>query len=209
MAARSHRVWGEDAPPALAYALSGVGAVAALAAAFLWAAVYLPAGAALVAPPPPPPPVVVVTATPTPTPTPTPEPEPTPTPTPTGPPTCAPILLCFGYDSAEAAPAVVRAARALGEWLQAHPDASVTLDGHADSVGAMERNLALSHERAQRVAFLLRRAGVARERITARGFGAYQPLEGTPESSAENRRVEVQVKGAMECPSETRKVVVP
>lgn len=205
MATRSHRVWGEDAPPALAYALSGVGAVAALAATFLGVAVFLPAGARLVAPPPPPPPppVVVVTATPTPTPT------PEPSPTPTGPPTCAPILLCFGYDSAEAAPTVVQAARALGEWLRAHPDASVTLDGHADSVGSMERNLALSHERAQRVAGLLRRAGVSKERITARGFGAYQPLEGTPENSAENRRVEVQVKGAMECPSETRKVVVP
>lgn len=111
--------------------------------------------------------------------------------------------LSFGFESA--AIDVSSSARSkvadLASWLVAHPTANVLVHGHSDAYGNDDANLALSRTRANTVSRQLVAAGVARSRITARGFGAYQPVEGVPEEAASNRRVVVYVKDTTECPT--------
>lgn len=64
------------------------------------------------------------------------------------------------------------------------------IEGHTDSVGSRQSNIALSQRRAQSVADFLVGAGVGRERLTVRGYGPDRPIPGTRASDGRNRRVE-------------------
>ena len=86
--------------------------------------------------------------------------------------------------------------RKLAALLRRHPEASLRLDGHADSLGDPAANQALSLRRAQAVrAWLLRETTTPPTRIVASGLGASQPLV-APRSADDdashrlNRRVE-------------------
>lgn len=79
--------------------------------------------------------------------------------------------------------------------LAQRPDLSVRIEGHTDSLGAAERNLALARQRAIAVEQALIERGVAAERLTAEGIGAARPLadNATAEGRSRNRRVEIYV----------------
>lgn len=81
----------------------------------------------------------------------------------------------------------------LRDWLIAQPDTRIALLGHSDSSGDPTRNTALSLARAEAVRDRLIAAGIAADRITARGLGPAEPLadNATPEGRQKNRRVEV------------------
>ena len=70
-------------------------------------------------------------------------------------------------------------------------DVNVEVQGHTDSEGAAASNLRLSEQRADAVRMYLAQAGVARDRLTVRGFGEDDPVASndTPEGRARNRRV--------------------
>ena len=116
-------------------------------------------------------------------------------------PECAPLIVePFPYGSPEV-PARLEAPLAkLGAWLAGHVSSTVLVDGHADALGAEDNNLRISRRRALAVAAILEGAGLSHERVTARGFGAFQPIEGAPAEAASNRRVVVYVKNAGDCP---------
>lgn len=84
----------------------------------------------------------------------------------------------------------------LAGLLKRCPDVALEIGGHADAQGAMEENRWLSLRRAQSVADYLGRIGVERRRLTSIGYGVDRPLiaDDSPESRAENRRVEFAVK---------------
>ena len=65
--------------------------------------------------------------------------------------------------------------------------------GHTDNVGNAELNQRLSFERATAVVTALSARGVSADRLSARGFGAEQPVASnrTPEGRASNRRIEI------------------
>lgn len=86
-------------------------------------------------------------------------------------------------------------------YADAHPDAKVVVDGHADLSGDDVGNLRLSKQRAMRVADHLSKLGVPRDRIVQRAFGAYVPVVGNP--SSELRRVQVSIRDAR-CGEEER-----
>lgn len=67
----------------------------------------------------------------------------------------------------------------------------IRVEGHTDSSGKAEANKVLSMRRAAAVAAYLVKAGVAKERIEAEGFGADKPVASndTPEGKAKNRRI--------------------
>lgn len=71
------------------------------------------------------------------------------------------------------------------------PAASVHVEGHTDSDGAEDLNLALSVARAERVVEALIERGVAPERLYAVGYGKSQPItpNDTPAGKAQNRRI--------------------
>ena len=77
--------------------------------------------------------------------------------------------------------------------LKQRPDIKlVQVEGHTDSQGSSAYNLDLSQRRAQAVLDYLVKAGVAKDRMVARGFGEEVPIESneTEEGRARNRRVE-------------------
>lgn len=79
--------------------------------------------------------------------------------------------------------------------LKGQPTMRVEVSGHTDSVGSDEYNQDLSQRRAQSVVDFLVDNGVARDRISAVGYGETRPVASndTPEGRASNRRVEFRV----------------
>lgn len=67
----------------------------------------------------------------------------------------------------------------------------VEIDGHADATGPRVLNQRISEERAQAVAALMRRSGVAAAQIQLHAFG-----ERRPSNVGSNRRVEIRIRGA-------------
>ncbi len=90
----------------------------------------------------------------------------------------------------EASEEISRIARLLNQLA---PGKIIRVEGHTDSTGLAVVNLKLSEERAARAADALAAAGVSREWMLARGFGASRPIasNGTLEGRERNRRVEI------------------
>ena len=74
---------------------------------------------------------------------------------------------------------------------------SIEVAGHTDNQGAREPNMALSQQRADAVAGYLMSQGVARARLSSRGYGPDRPRASndTDEGRAANRRIEFNVGG--------------
>jgi len=72
----------------------------------------------------------------------------------------------------------------------------IEIGGHTDSQGEASYNQNLSQQRANSVREYLTSAGIAPERITAKGFGAQMPIapNDNEEARAKNRRIELRVK---------------
>ncbi len=66
-----------------------------------------------------------------------------------------------------------------------------TVEGHTDSSGPHEVNMALSQARADAVVHYLAANGVEKTKMTAKGFGPDRTLPGHSPADAANRRVEV------------------
>lgn len=85
------------------------------------------------------------------------------------------------------------ALRDMARSLRAHPNSTVLVVGHTDSVGTAAFNKQLSLDRASAVARILVSYGVSSSRIRYAGRGYDQPIASNATSSgrAQNRRVEV------------------
>lgn len=83
----------------------------------------------------------------------------------------------------------------LGAEAMRCKDATIVVEGHADSEGGADAAKTLSQARADAVAVFLATVGVDRARIQAKGFGAERPVadNATPEGRAKNRRIELHV----------------
>ena len=83
--------------------------------------------------------------------------------------------------------------KALGIYLAALPGGAVQVIGHTDNQGDAAANRALSEKRAQQVRASLVAAGLPRDRVSAQGRGAAEPVadNGTAAGRAKNRRVDI------------------
>jgi outer membrane protein OmpA-like peptidoglycan-associated protein len=101
----------------------------------------------------------------------------------------------FAFDKATLSPAAFRNVDKLADFLRKHPNRSVLIEGHTDSVGSDEYNLDLSEKRAGAVKSALVAKGVGEERITPKGYGKKYPVasNNTSDGRQLNRRVEVVV----------------
>jgi cytochrome c oxidase subunit 2 len=81
--------------------------------------------------------------------------------------------------------------RAAANWANAHPNASIVVNGYADPTGSQQANIDMSRTRAQLVVDQLVRDGVPRPRIR---LAAHGPTDFTL-SALESRRVEIVVIG--------------
>lgn len=82
--------------------------------------------------------------------------------------------------------------RALANHLERHKELALNIAGHTDDIGDEAENLALSERRAEVVMQFLASCGVARERMTAQGFGESRPktTNDTEQGRSINRRTE-------------------
>ena len=61
------------------------------------------------------------------------------------------------------------------EWLKAHPDAEITIEGHCDDRGTSSYNYVLGEKRAVRTKNFLTSLGVSSERLKVMSFGKDNP----------------------------------
>ncbi len=68
----------------------------------------------------------------------------------------------------------------------------IIISGHTDNVGAPDKNMKLSKERAESVKNYLVMKGIDTNRISCQGLGPREPIasNATPEGRLQNRRVE-------------------
>lgn len=86
--------------------------------------------------------------------------------------------------------------REIGKALATCRSTGIQVQGHTDTTGSPAINLPLSQRRADAVRRVLVDAGVARDAVTAKGFGARQPVASgdDPSARAQNRRVVILVE---------------
>ncbi|GGE13258.1 OmpA family protein [Psychroflexus salis] len=77
--------------------------------------------------------------------------------------------------------------------LNKYPNANFVIEGHTDSTGSKKTNQRISDERAAAVKEYLQTNGVAKERLTSKGYGPDKPIASnkTENGRKENRRVEI------------------
>ena len=76
-------------------------------------------------------------------------------------------------------------------FLKKYSEVNVQIQGYTDSSGSEVKNIALSQARAESVMNALLKKGIAKDRITPKGFGPADPIadNSTPEGRQINRRV--------------------
>lgn len=76
--------------------------------------------------------------------------------------------------------------------LADNPDIMVEIQGHTDNTGNETANMKLSARRADAVKAYLVQNGIAKDRLTAKGYGQTKPAASndTPEGRAKNRRIQ-------------------
>jgi outer membrane protein OmpA-like peptidoglycan-associated protein len=100
----------------------------------------------------------------------------------------------FAFNSSEVEPASAPTFRAVADLLGRHPDWTLAIEGHTDSVGDPAANLRLSERRANAVRQqLVAQYGVATGRLSAagRGMNGYVASNNTLAGRARNRRVDL------------------
>jgi outer membrane protein OmpA-like peptidoglycan-associated protein len=106
--------------------------------------------------------------------------------------------ITFENGSAVLTPAGRAAVAKAAEILNANPAVVVRIEGHTDSTGSAQSNLELSRARANTVMNSLIAAGVAKERLSAIGFGESRPK--VPDTSAANRAINRRVEFIVQNP---------
>lgn len=113
-----------------------------------------------------------------------------------------PADVLFDFDKADILPAAVPTLEKLARLIDSAESEVVQINGHTDSKGADDYNLALSRRRAESVKTWLVESGAESDRLQTVGYGENQPVaknelpNGTdnPEGRAKNRRVEVIIR---------------
>jgi peptidoglycan-associated lipoprotein len=96
----------------------------------------------------------------------------------------------FDFDKATLTPSAQDNLLRKAEWLRDNPDVTVTIEGHCDSRGTNEYNLALGDRRAESAKAFLVDLGIAMSRITTISYGEERPVctMQNEECWAKNRR---------------------
>lgn len=99
----------------------------------------------------------------------------------------------FEHDKATILPASFGILNEVTQVIKDHPEIKkLLIEGHASSEGDSAHNLKLSDERAKAVMNYLVEHGVAKTRLSSKGFGSSDPIADnkTEEGREKNRRVE-------------------
>jgi outer membrane protein OmpA-like peptidoglycan-associated protein len=99
----------------------------------------------------------------------------------------------FGTDLARLNADGMRTAQKLADFLRDNPQRTVLVEGFTDSTGSAAHNQDLSERRAGAVTAALKDLGIARDRMTAKGYGESYPVAANDLAKDRqlNRRVEI------------------
>ncbi|HVO84461.1 MAG TPA: OmpA family protein [Syntrophobacteria bacterium] len=102
----------------------------------------------------------------------------------------------FDFDKANIKPEFTPVLDEGVDILKANPDVKVVVKGYTDSIGTAEYNQKLSERRAKSVLDYFVSKGIAKDRLSAVGYGMKDPIANnkTKDGRALNRRVELQVQ---------------
>lgn len=102
----------------------------------------------------------------------------------------------FAFDDASLDAQAREKLREQAQWLMENPMPTVIIEGHADSRGTDEYNLALGSRRAESVKNFLTKVGVPASRLITISYGEEQPaVQGNTEDAwTKNRRVEFRIR---------------
>ena len=102
-------------------------------------------------------------------------------------------IIYFDFDKSDIKPEFATVIAGNAQFLAAHPNAKLKLEGNTDERGTREYNIGLGERRAQAVRRALMLQGAAESQLTTVSFGAERPAaEGDDEAAwAKNRRVEL------------------
>jgi outer membrane protein OmpA-like peptidoglycan-associated protein len=105
-----------------------------------------------------------------------------------------PSDVTFAVDKSDVQPQFTRVLDDVARTLNAYPQTTIDVVGHADSSGGADYNQGLSERRASAVAdYLTRQGRVMSDRVFVAGMGSRQPIadNATAAGRAQNRRVEI------------------
>jgi peptidoglycan-associated lipoprotein len=96
----------------------------------------------------------------------------------------------FEFDKSRLLPEAKEILGRKAEWLMAHNDVSVIIEGHCDERGTNEYNMALGDRRAQSAKGFLVDMGIAPTRLTTISYGEERPVDPghNEEAWTKNRR---------------------
>ena len=100
--------------------------------------------------------------------------------------------ILYGTDSYELTNTTKLILKRFAEYLTENSSLKIAIQGHTDDLGDDNKNLALSESRAKAVMDYLIEEGVAKERLSSKGFGEKQPKfpNNSDANRAKNRRTE-------------------
>jgi peptidoglycan-associated lipoprotein len=96
----------------------------------------------------------------------------------------------YEFDSINLADEAQETLKQNAEWMKAHPQSRVEVEGHCDDLGSAEYNLALGAKRAQAAKDFLVNQGIDADRLVTISYGKEAPacFEETEECRVKNRR---------------------
>ena len=102
-------------------------------------------------------------------------------------------IIYFDFDKSDIRPEFATVISGNAQFLAAHPNAKLKLEGNTDERGTREYNIGLGERRAQAVRRALMLQGASESQLATVSFGAERPaVEGDDEAAwAKNRRVEL------------------
>ena len=102
-------------------------------------------------------------------------------------------IIYFDFDKSDIRPEFAGVITGNAQFLAAHPNVKLKLEGNTDERGTREYNIGLGERRAQAVRRALMLQGASENQLTTVSFGAERPaVEGDDEAAwAKNRRVEL------------------
>ncbi|UOE99848.1 peptidoglycan-associated lipoprotein Pal [Bdellovibrio reynosensis] len=100
------------------------------------------------------------------------------------------VSVFFGYDKSNLDAQAKKDIATNVQWMKSHPNVKVQVEGHTDSRGTIEYNVALGERRANAVKAYMASLGIASDRLSVISYGKEKPLEmGETEAAwAKNRR---------------------
>lgn len=100
------------------------------------------------------------------------------------------VTVHFGFDKSNLDAQAKKDIATNVAWMKAHPSAKVQIEGHCDSRGTIEYNVALGERRANAVKAYMVSLGVSNDRLSVISYGKEKPLDPADNEAAwaKNRR---------------------